>query len=81
MKKPRGKIPSLLSGTSGKVHIVKAKKKSKCKRCSNDISTGEKCFDINSTGTFGQKRYCIDCFRSILEQTTEELNKLYAHLN
>lgn len=77
MAKLRGKIPTLLSGSSGKPSIVEAKKMRECRRCKCSIKLREKLFEIPKTGGFaGKKSFCMSCFREILDQTQKDLGAL-----
>lgn len=72
----RGKIPSLISGSSGKPKIVFALRSCKCKRCNKPISQNGKCIDIPKIGGSysSNKRYCLTCFFEILSQSEKDLN-------
>jgi len=82
-KKIRGKTPSLISGSSGKPTLLEAKKKCNCCRCKKEIHKGEKCFSVPKVGTGfnSQKRYCRECFKSILEQTQKDLTSIAELIN
>jgi hypothetical protein len=74
---PKGKTPSLISGSSGKPKRVMVQKKSNCHRCDDDIEVGQDCFGIPKTGSFSSlKRYCKECFEKILAKTAEDLDLL-----
>ena len=74
----KGKTPSLISGSSGKPKFVEALKKSQCKRCGFPIAKGQKCVDVpNPRASFSSsRRFCPDCFGSILKQTKIDLNAI-----
>lgn len=78
MSKPKGKIPSLISGSSGKPEPVTAQRKCQCARCGCNILKGVRCFDIPKVGGAfrNTKRYCGECFKSILEQTDKDVSEL-----
>lgn len=83
MTTKRGKVPSLLTGSSGKPSMVIAKKKRTCYRCNGHIEGGAKCFEIPKLGGgFSTKRACCkNCFREILYQTQKDLKDLEGTLN
>lgn len=75
--KPKGKVPSLLSGRAGKVEFPIAGKKRSCSRCSKYIVKGECCITVKVPGGFsGGNTYCKDCFEEVLGQTERELSIL-----
>jgi hypothetical protein len=83
MKKiPKGRTPSLIGSSNGRPSVVVAQRKCQCTRCSDDILGGTRCFDIPKTGTgfSRKKRYCEDCYRRIIEQTTVDLDLIRAEL-
>jgi hypothetical protein len=78
MSKPKGKTPSLLGSSLGKVEAVTAKKKCQCSRCDAELLMGDRCFDVqqpnkpfNST-----RRFCATCFKNVLAQTKLDLAEL-----
>ena len=76
--KPRGKTPSLIGSTLGTPRKCVVKGKSHCKRCKATISKGMECYEIPQLGgSFNSpRRYCDDCFCSILEKTKSDLDAL-----
>jgi len=78
MVKKRGKTPSLITGSSGKPTMVKAKRRRPCCRCASDILLGEKCFEVPKIGSgfSSSKTYCLSCFKGVLEQTKKDLEDL-----
>ena len=78
MLKKRGKIPSLISGSSGKPVKVTAKRQRPCIRCSCDIASGSSCFEVPKVGGgfSSKKTYCKSCFKEVLEKTKEDLSSL-----
>ena len=68
------RIPSLINGSAGRPKKVVAGKKSMCRGCKSDIIKDEKCFDVpNPRSSFASsKRFCIVCFKRILEKTKED---------
>ena len=78
MKKIRGKIPSLLAQSTGKPSIYNCNRKTICRRCKESIHSGAKCVKIPKlkSGFTSKEIFCLDCFRSILQQTAVELHEL-----
>ena len=76
--KPKGKVPSLIGSTLGTPRKTVAPGTSKCKRCGDAVPKGTECYEIPQLGgSFSNyKRYCDPCFRSILERTKGDLDKL-----
>jgi len=74
----KGKVPSLITGSSGKPCIEEVKKQRKCNRCGKAIIKGSKCFVIPKVGSgfVSKKSYCTDCFEDILGQSFKDLKKL-----
>ena len=74
----RGKIPSLITASSGKPTICTCKRLSKCKRCKEKIMLGERCADIPIAGKGykASKRYCLKCFKEILFQSKIDIEQL-----
>ncbi len=75
MSKKRGKIPSLITGSSGKPIRVIAKRQRMCSRCSCSIASGNNCFEVPKVGGgfSNKKTYCRNCFGEILKKTKEDL--------
>ena len=75
MSKPRGKIPTLICGSSGKPSKVTAQKARTCSRCSGSIVKGDECFEIPqvSGGFTNRKTFCTTCFKEVLKQTRQDL--------
>lgn len=77
MVKKKGKIPSLLTGSSGSPNKTVAKRKRGCKRCGEEIANGEVCYEVPKPGGFSSnKTFCRSCFKEILEQTQKDLDIL-----
>lgn len=78
MTTKRGKVPSLITGSSGKPSMVTAKRKRTCYRCDVYIEGGLKCFEIPKLGGgFSTKKTCCkNCFQEILDQTKKDLEDL-----
>ena len=72
----RGKTPSLIGGGAGACKFATALKKRTCKRCGGAIKKGIECVEVNKPGTQGHKSYCVNCFKEVLAQTQQDLNKL-----
>lgn len=73
--KPKGKTPSLIGNTNGRPKKVLVEKKSKCARCDDALYAGKYCIGIptQSGGFTSTRRYCDECFRNILKQTSIDL--------
>ena len=78
MSTKRGKIPSLITGSSGKPVKVVAKRQRSCGRCSCSISSGSSCFEVPKVGVgfSNKKTYCENCFKEVLKKTKEDLTLL-----
>jgi len=78
MTKPKGKIPSLVSGKKPK--LIDVKRKITCTRCQTDIKAGEKCFGVPNIRIKAfittYKKYCRVCMEQIITQTERELNDI-----
>ena len=83
MSKKRGKIPSLITGSSGKPVKVTAKRQRACGRCSSNIMAGESCFEVPKVGGgfSSKKTYCLSCFKEVLEKTKEDVAQLETETN
>ncbi|NTU73585.1 hypothetical protein HGB07_05470 [Candidatus Roizmanbacteria bacterium] len=80
---PKGKVISLISGSSGKPRYVVAQRGCSCTRCNNPITSGDRCAEIPKLGGAyaNWKRYCLNCFTLIVEQTDSDLIKIREELN
>jgi len=80
--KPKGPVPSLIGASNGKPTLVHVERKSTCKRCKTAIEAGQDCIAIPKLGGAhaSPRRFCHDCFRSILAKTQADLNGLQALL-
>lgn len=69
---------SLISGSSGTPKLVIAKRKSRCKKCGKEIINGEKCCDIPKIGSgfSSVRRFCLECFKRIIERTELDIKKI-----
>lgn len=78
--KPKGRTPSLIGSTLGGTRPTTVLRECACRRCHTPIPKGTKCFEISQLGGgFAcYKRYCDDCFESILNQTKAQLETLTA---
>jgi len=77
--KPKGKTPSLIGGSLGSPKKCVVQKACACKRCKATIQKDLECYEISQLGgSFSNyKRYCNDCFRSILDKTKSDLDALF----
>lgn len=76
--KPKGKTPSLIGSTLGSARLAKVERECACRRCKLSIPKGTQCYEISQLGgSFATyKRYCDDCFSSILNKTKIHLDAL-----
>lgn len=83
ISRPKGKIPSLIGSTLGSPRKVLVGRDSHCKRCKALISKGVECYEIpHLGGTFSNyKRFCDDCFLSILKQTKADVEALFVKVS
>ncbi len=77
--KPRGKTPSLIGGSLGRPRKCVIQRECACKRCGEAIQKDMECYEISQLGgSFSAyKRYCDDCFHSILDKTKADLDALF----
>ena len=78
MAKKKGKVPTLISGSSGAANYVQAKRKRPCKRCEDEIISQQYCVEVSipASGFSKVKTFCLSCFKEILEKTEEDLSTL-----
>jgi hypothetical protein len=77
MAKKKGKIPTLVSSSSGAAEYIMAQRRRVCKRCEVDIHLQEWCAQVKIPGGFsGHKTFCITCFKEILGKTEKDLAEL-----
>jgi hypothetical protein len=82
--KPKGKTPTLLSQSTGKPFADICKRKTVCTRCKQSMTMGTKHFKIPKllNGFTRDKPFCLDCTKSIIEQTKKdllEIEELFPH--
>jgi len=76
-KTPKGRVPSLIGGASGRPVRVDVLRRSECYRCDDVIAAGTSCIAIPELGGFANKRrVCDACYQAILKQTSDDLEKL-----
>lgn len=74
---PKGKVPSLLTGSAGTPVKVEAIRTRKCSRCHGSIAPGCACAEVRRPQiNAGRRVYCIDCFREVVDQTRSDLDQL-----
>jgi len=80
---PKGKTPSLLSMSTGKPTIYVCKKKTKCTRCKEEVTMGDKCFRIpkSTSGFTSKKIFCVDCTDSIIGQTKIDISQIESEIS
>lgn len=77
----RGKTPSLLSGTAGKVSFCAVARKTDCMRCKMEMPKGTKRVKVSKPNTLGgYKSYCLDCFEKVLDETQRGVDSLKVEL-
>lgn len=76
--KPKGPTPSLIGSTLGTPKLGVVARKSYCKRCNTTLEKGTVCYGIPQLqDSFNKpKRYCDNCFHTILQKTLANLNEL-----
>lgn len=76
-KTPKGRVPSLIGGSSGRPVRVDVQRRSECYRCEDVLVAGISCIAIPKLGGFTNKRrVCDACYQAILKQTSEDLEEL-----
>ncbi len=75
MVKPKGKIPSLLSMSTGAPTVHTCGKATTCDRCDGKVATGHICFKIpkQKAGFTTQPIFCVGCTAEIVGKTKVEL--------
>ena len=82
--KGKGRLTSLITGSSGKPKKVEVGKRLECKHCGASLEKGDMCFAIPKPGSggFGTKwRYCFLCFGTILDITSRDLEQMRNELD
>jgi hypothetical protein len=69
---------SLISAKNGKPKYVIALKLCKCSKCKTAITSSQKCVDVPIVkgAHANTRRYCLNCFRFVLEKTTQDIEQL-----
>ena len=75
---PRGRIPSLISSSSGKPRYTTVKRACSCSKCNGTLATGDVCAEIPKVGGAytNWKRYCLNCFQAVIEQTDKDFQEI-----
>ena len=75
---PKGKTPSLIGSSLGRPEVVTAGRRCPCSRCDAPILKDEKCYDVPqpSKQFRNTRRFCAECFASVLAKTKEDLAAL-----
>ena len=74
---PRGRTPSLIGSTHGAVSFHVTGRKTKCRRCKEDMKKRTTCVRVAKPGRMGPgKGYCTDCFGNVLNETQRKLDSL-----
>lgn len=78
MNKIRGKIPSLISAGNGYPEKDMPQKKCFCSRCEAVIMEMSTSFLIPKkvNGFTNKKRYCLGCFKDVIDQTKKDLDEI-----
>ncbi len=71
-------MPSLIGSSNGKPKRVDVLGPSHCSRCKIPLSKGQICIEIPKLGNSfsNPKRYCDECYQSILQKTEQDLEEL-----
>lgn len=79
---PKGKTPSLIGSSLGRPKAKTAGRQCSCTRCKAAIRMGDTCYDIPqpSKPFPAPRRFCVACFRLVLQQTNQDLTELQALL-
>ncbi len=74
---------SLISAKNGKPKYLIAKKLCKCSKCKTLIRASQKCVEVPMiAGAYtNKKRYCLNCFRLVLNQTIKDIEQLKEELD
>jgi hypothetical protein len=77
---PKGKTPSLISGSLGRPNRATAGKSCSCSRCDAKIEKGCACFDVPqpSKPFNSRRRFCSRCFTAVVAKTREDLTEIEA---
>lgn len=78
----KGKTPSLIGSSLGRPEKKTAGRRSPCSRCEASILLGDTCYDVPqpSKSFPTPRRFCVSCFRLVLQQTKLDLAGLDALL-
>ena len=75
MGKPKGKIPSLLTMSTGIPTVHTCGKATTCDRCDGKVATGNVCFQIpkQKGGFTARPIFCVSCTADIVDKTKMDL--------
>ena len=78
----KGKTPSLIGSSLGRPAKKTCGRKTPCSRCGEDITKGADCYDVPQPTKphSSTRRFCVPCFRGVLEQTGRDLEQLTAEI-
>lgn len=78
----KGKTPSLIGSSLGRPSKKTCGRETPCSRCHVGITKGEECYDVPQPKKphSATRRFCVDCFAGVLEQTKSDLEKLEASI-
>lgn len=79
---PKGKAPSLISGSNGGLDVGETKIRSTCYRCKESIPGGSRVWllKVQKAGFSNQRRLCIACATDVVERTQLDLDAIRASL-
>ena len=73
---PKGRCPSLISGTHSSPNKIVAAAKRTCKRCNGVINKGESCFTVTNPRGQDYRNYCFRCMLEVIQQSRIDLDGL-----
>lgn len=76
----KGKTPSLIGSSLGRPSKQTCGRSTPCSRCGEAIAKGNECYDVPQPTKphASTRRFCADCFKGVLEQTSRDLEELLA---
>ena len=76
----KGKTPSLIGSSLGRPSKKTCGRETSCSRCKQPISKGEDCYDVPQPQKphSSTRRFCVQCFEGVLEQSHRDLDELRA---
>jgi hypothetical protein len=79
----KGKTPSLIGSSLGRPSKETCGRETPCSRCKQPIQKGDACFDVPQPQKphASTRRFCVKCFRCVLEQTKSDVAEFECQLN